>query len=103
MVGCYVALALAPGLMTVVLIRLVAGAAEATFVVGAYASVADIAPEARRGEAMSLVTLASYLGLTIGPVLAFSNVQFDLLWTGVIGGTLAYVLHRVQRTRGAKT
>jgi predicted MFS family arabinose efflux permease len=32
--------------------------------------VADLAPESRRGEAISLVTLASYLGLTIGPVLA---------------------------------
>jgi len=30
-------------------------------------------------------------------------VQFDLLWTGVIGGTLAYVLHRMQRMRSAKT
>jgi hypothetical protein len=36
-------------------------------------------------------------------VLAFSGVQFDLLWTGVIGGTLAYGLHRVQRTRSATT
>ena len=49
-------------------IRLVAGAAEATFVVGAYTVIADIAPEDRRGEALSLVTLASYIGLTIGPL-----------------------------------
>lgn len=42
------------------------------------------------------------LGLAIGPVLAFSHIQFDLLWTGVIGGTLAYGLHRVQRMRSAK-
>jgi predicted branched-subunit amino acid permease len=41
-------------------------------------------------------------GFAIGPVLAFSHVQFDLLWTGVIGGTLAYGLHRVQRMRGAQ-
>ena len=70
MVACYLALALNPGLGGVVAIRLLAGAAEATFVVGAYTATADIAPETRRGEAMSLVTLASYLGLTIGPVLA---------------------------------
>lgn len=42
------------------------------------------------------------LGLVLGPVLAFAQVQFDLLWTGVIGGTLAYGLHRVQRARSAK-
>jgi hypothetical protein len=30
-------------------------------------------------------------------------LQFDLLWTGVIGGTLAYGLHRVQRRRSAKS
>jgi len=68
MVACYLALAFEPGLGGVVAIRLVAGAAEATFVVGAYTAVMDIAPEERRGEAVSLVTLASYLGLTMGPV-----------------------------------
>ena len=56
-----------------------------------------------RNARILLEKAALALGLAIGPVLAFSNVQFDLLWTGVIGGTLAYVLHRVQRTRSAKT
>ena len=42
-------------------------------------------------------------GLILGPVLAFSQVQFDLLWTGIIGGTLAYVLHRLWRARSAAT
>src|SRR5438093_8265367 len=60
----YLALALRPSLGGVVGIRLLAGAGEATFVVGAYTVVADLAPPARRGEAMSLVTLASYLGPT---------------------------------------
>jgi hypothetical protein len=32
-------------------------------------------------------------------VLALNHVQFDLLGTGVIGGTLAYGLHRIQRSR----
>jgi MFS family permease len=68
MVVCYLGLVLQPGLAGVVAIRLVAGAAEATFVVGAYTIVMDIAPEGRRGEATSLVTLASYLGLTFGPL-----------------------------------
>jgi predicted branched-subunit amino acid permease len=56
-----------------------------------------------RNARLLLEKAALALGLAIGPVLAFSNVQFDLLWTGVIGGTLAYGMHRVQRTRGAKT
>jgi predicted MFS family arabinose efflux permease len=83
MVVCYLALALNPGLGAVVAIRLLAGAAEATFVVGAYTAIADIAPEARRGEAMSLVTLASYIGLTIGPVLAdlvLGGDRFPAVW-----------------------
>src|SRR4029453_17500312 len=62
--------ALLPDLAGVVGIRFVAGAAEATFVVGVYTATMDITPDDRRGEAVSLVTLASYLGLTFGPVLA---------------------------------
>ena len=46
MFACYLALALTPGLVGVIGIRLVAGAAEAAFVVGAYTVIADIAPEA---------------------------------------------------------
>jgi MFS family permease len=92
MVGCYLALALTPALGAVIAIRLVAGAAEATFVVGAYTVIADIAPEARRGEAMSLVTLASYLGLTIGPVLAdlvLGGDRFVAVWLVTAGLVLA--------------
>ena len=88
MVASYVALALTPGLAAVIAIRLVAGAAEATFVVGAYTVIADIAPEDRRGEAMSLVTLASYLGLTIGPVLAdlvLGGDRFAAVWLVTAG------------------
>ena len=41
------------------------------------------------------------IGLIVGPVLAFSDVEFDLLWTGIIGGTLAYGLHRLRRSWSA--
>src|SRR6476469_8304503 len=41
-----------------------------------------------RNARMLLDKAALGLGLAIGPVLAFSGLQFDLLWTGVIGGTL---------------
>jgi MFS family permease len=92
MLACYLALALTPGLAIVIAIRLLAGAAEATFVVGAYTAIADIAPEDRRGEAMSLVTLASYLGLTIGPVLAdlvLGGDRFAAVWLVTAGLVLA--------------
>jgi MFS family permease len=88
MVAGYLGLALTPGLAAVIAIRLLAGAAEATFVVGAYTVIADIAPESRRGEAMSLVTLASYLGLTTGPVLAdfvLGDGRFAAVWLVTAG------------------
>ena len=56
---------------------------------------------AARGARLLLEKAALALGLAIGPLLAFSKVDFDLLWTGVIGGTLAYVVHRVARSRSA--
>jgi MFS family permease len=83
MLGGYLALALEPALVGVVSIRIVAGAAEATFVVAVYTAVMDISPEERRGEAVSLVTLASYLGLTFGPVLADfvrGSDRYPLVW-----------------------
>lgn len=40
--------------------------------------------------------VALVLGLALGPLLAYWQVQLDLMWTGVIGGTLAYAFHRVR-------
>jgi MFS family permease len=91
MLACYLALALEPSLGGVVGIRLVAGAAEATFVVALYTSVMDMAPEERRGEAVSLVTLASYLGLTFGPVaadLVRGSDRYPLVW--LVAGALVF-------------
>ena len=56
-----------------------------------------------RNARIILERAALALGLVLGPVLAFSHVQFDLLWTGVIGGTLAYGLHRIQRAKNDKS
>jgi len=98
MVAGYLALALTPGLGAVIAIRLIAGAAEATFVVGAYTVIADIAPEDRRGEAMSLVTLASYLGLTISPILAdlvLGSGRFIAVWlltAGLVAVSIAMLV-----------
>jgi predicted branched-subunit amino acid permease len=38
--------------------------------------------------------LALVLGLVVGPALAAQQVGLDLLWTGIGGGTLAYLVHR---------
>jgi len=50
-----------------------------------------------RNARLLLERAALALGLMIGPALALSGVSFDLLWTGVIAGTLAYLLHRFWR------
>ena len=40
--------------------------------------------------------LALVLGLLLGTILTATNVQLDLLWTGIGGGTLAYIVHRLR-------
>ncbi len=45
---------------------------------------------------MMVDKLALGLGLVLGPLLAYLQVQLDLLWTGIIGGTIAYAVHRVR-------
>jgi predicted branched-subunit amino acid permease len=54
-----------------------------------------------RNARQLLERAALALGLVIGPLLALSQVAFDLLWTGIVGGTIAYLLHRYQRKRSA--
>jgi MFS family permease len=88
MVGGYVALALGPPLSLLVVIRVLAGAGDAAFVVAAISSATDLAPRARQGEAVSLITIASYLGLTVGPVaadLVLGDGRFALVWLFAAG------------------
>lgn len=40
--------------------------------------------------------MALAIGLVLGPVLAGMQVGLDLMWTGIGGGTLAYMIHRVR-------
>jgi hypothetical protein len=53
---------------------------------------------ARSARAM-IDRLALALGLMIGPVLVYLQVGLDIMWTGIIGGTIAYAVHRL---RGAE-
>jgi MFS family permease len=66
-----------------VVMRLLLGAAEALFFVGAMAGATDLAPERRRGEAVSLISTALYLGLALGPVLAewlYATTGYPGIW-----------------------
>jgi hypothetical protein len=48
-------------------------------------------------NARMLIDRAAFgLGLVIGPTLAWYKVELDLMWTGVIGGALAYGIHRLR-------
>jgi predicted branched-subunit amino acid permease len=40
--------------------------------------------------------LALLLGLMIGPVFAAHQIELDLLWAGIIGGTLGYAVQRLR-------
>jgi hypothetical protein len=49
-----------------------------------------------RNARMMVDKLGLILGLVIGPVLTTLDVDLDLMWTGIVGGTLAYLAHRVR-------
>ena len=55
-------------------LRLLTGAGEAFFFVGAVTAVFDLAPPERRGEAMSIASLALYVGIGLGPLAATAAV-----------------------------
>jgi len=50
-----------------------------------------------RNARMMVDKLALALGLALGPLLTYWHVQLDLMWTGMVGGTLAYVVHRLRQ------
>lgn len=82
---CMVLMSLTDSLALIVGLRLLQGAAEAAFFVAALAALADLAPESRRGEALSWNSLGLYLGLALGPVLGerlIARGGFDAAWYG---------------------
>jgi MFS family permease len=81
---------LATSLAVLVVMRLVLGVGEALFFVAALAAATDLAPEDRRGEAISYASLAIYLGAAIGPLLgeaAFGALGFPGVWA--LAGAIA--------------
>jgi predicted branched-subunit amino acid permease len=49
-----------------------------------------------RNSRLMVDRLALALGLVIAPLLASAEIELDLLWTGILGGTLAYLAHRLR-------
>jgi predicted MFS family arabinose efflux permease len=85
-------------------LRLLTGAGEAFFFVGALTAVADLAPPQRRGEAMSLASLSLYVGIGVGPLLgelAIERFGFAAAWAlaAAAGLVAAVVAVRVPETR----
>ncbi len=76
---------LVSGLVELVALRLLLGAAEALFFVAGFAMLADIAPVGRAGEALSYASLALFTGLAVGPPLAqwlLRGAGFVPVWWG---------------------
>jgi MFS family permease len=74
---------LADSLAVLVTLRLLTGAGEAMLLVGTATMVTDLAPERRRGEALSLFSLGLWGGLALGPLLGelvLRDDHFDAVW-----------------------
>jgi MFS family permease len=74
---------LADSLEVLVAFRLFTGLGEAMLLVGAATMVTDLAPEKRRGEALSLYSLGLWGGLALGPLLGelvLGTDRFDAVW-----------------------
>jgi MFS family permease len=67
--------------------RCLLGAGEGFFLVASLAAASDIAPEARRGEAISFFTLTLYVGLAVGPPIAevvFAMGSYTMVWLAAL-------------------
>ena len=73
----------ATDLLVFTIARGLLGAGEGFFFVAALAAAADIAPEERRGEAISFLSLSLYLGVAIGPPIAEASLRGGFLQRGL--------------------
>ncbi len=46
--------------------------------------------------------LAFALGLVVGPIIGWLNFGLDLMWTGLIAGSIAYAVHRWREAQAAR-
>jgi MFS family permease len=95
-------------LAALALLRLVTGIGEGAVFVGAATVVTDVAPETRRGEAVSLYSLGVWGGLAIGPVVGetiLSHGSYDAVWLAAAGCALGSAIAglSLRETRPATT
>jgi MFS family permease len=97
---------LVPSLGWLIGTRFVMGLGEAAFFVGGTTMATDLAPVARRGEAVSYWSVAIWGGLSLGPVLGevmLDGAQYDRVWitAGVLGIAAALIAIATTETRGS--
>jgi MFS family permease len=83
---------LVSSLEMLIFFRLFTGIGEAMLLVGAATMVTDLAPEKRRGEALSLYSLGLWGGLALGPLLGelvLETDRFHAVWLLAAGFCLA--------------
>jgi len=81
----------ASAIVPLVFVRVLGGVGEAAFFVGAASMITDLAPEERRGEAISYWSIAVYGGLAFGPLignLLLDDDHFDRVW--IVSASLAF-------------
>lgn len=86
---------LADSIVAMILMRGLTGAGEALFFVGAASAISDLAPDERRGEALSFFSLALYAGIGVGPILGEATIDgadFSLVWMVAAGIGMVAVL-----------
>ncbi len=49
-----------------------------------------------RNSSLLVDRLALILGLVLGPILAYRDIELDVMWAGIVGGTIAFFAHRVR-------
>jgi MFS family permease len=86
----------ATNLAVLIAARSLLGAGEGFFLVAALAAAADLAPAARRGEALSFLSLSLYVGIAIGPFIGetvLGRGDFTLVWlVASVIAVVAFVL-----------
>jgi MFS family permease len=84
--------------------RVLTGLGEAAFFVGAATMITDLAPESRRGEAISYWSVAVYGGLAFGPVIGEAALDegYGTVWVtagalAVLATVLSFFTREVER------
>jgi MFS family permease len=84
------------------------GIGEGFFFVAALAAGSDMAPESRRGEAISFLSLSLYMGVVVGPFvgeIVLDQGGFDLVWlvAAAMAGVALLLTFLVPETAPART